>query len=549
MVFYLNCHFYKNALRYFWVSLTIFIYLFHNPTFAGTAEGNSNSGRVIIIRITDDTSAAFTTNDGWIELPGGACVLSPFKTKFCAEITAAKEITVCQFVEAQSRFKDAPGDPDVIVNYTNEYSGAFPTRGIKESCSARIVSPRDRSIYFRAAYLVGSNLISIVSDPFIWNVNINKENMENIEKVIPSFFGSLAFSGSKEFAKLVPSVFPQSGRPNFEAIKSSAPQYSPRPRNDKLIAADKLKLTGKIDSAENSYASLAASFPYDSEIGLGDIAMARRENDSAIMHYEKALSIDDSLPDAYNGLGSIKLAQNDYAGAESYFNKAQDKNSGNPSAFVNIGWLELDLGRYIEAERNFMEALARAPDLDTAAAATNGLTEIAFHYGEPSVAVAWNKEFISKLPDYPEAYANLARAYLDIGQNDRAIESAEILLKLAPDVPYAKILAGRVYFASGKFQEAANNSCRFISNPVIVISDKLLCAQALEKSGDTEKAVSVLKSIADSSDSTPEVFLNLGALLEEKGDRPAAMEIYKRGIERFPRNEELKKVSGFNEKQ
>lgn len=69
-------------------------------------------------------------------------------------------------------------------------------------------------------------------------------------------------------------------------------------------------------------------------------------------------------------------------------------------------------------------------------------------------AIAAFKEAIKKDPKYEEQYLNLAKAYLDTGDNDDAIRSAAGCLKLYPNYDRALNVMGMAYINKGEFNNA-----------------------------------------------------------------------------------------------
>lgn len=524
-----------EKLLFFAFSLTFLIFSHLVVSLAGDS--------VSVITFPGGIRAAIPHPTGWTGLPDGTCLVSPAGKKFCGGTSASAGMEPCQSIEAEARQKDAPGDPDVKIYFYDTLNTAAQNQGVEAACAARIVSPRSNSIFFRAVYGTGGKSVSLFSEPFTWNTDLDKDSLPEFEKTVRDIFGKIAFSGSADFAALVPESFSATGRPNFQAVKSAAPSYQARPRTDALLAADKLRLTGKIAEAEAAYGALRESFPYDSEIGLGDIALAHGNADSAKGHYNLALSLDSSLPDAYNGLGSVVMLLSDFEKAESYFKQAQERDPGNPGSFANLGWLNFVRGRYVDAEKNFMEALARDPDPETAAAATNGLTEISFRYNDPAAAVEWNRQLLIRFSDFAEAHANMVRALLALGRTDDAVREAETLLALRSGNPGAELIAGRAFFAAEKYPESAAHLCPWLDAAGAAMSDRLMCADALDRTGRTQDSLAMLRALADSDKATPEVFLMLGAKLARDGDTAAASAVYKKGMERFSDSDSLKKAA------
>jgi tetratricopeptide (TPR) repeat protein len=69
-------------------------------------------------------------------------------------------------------------------------------------------------------------------------------------------------------------------------------------------------------------------------------------------------------------------------------------------------------------------------------------------------AIEHFKAAIKKDPKYEQQYLNLAKAYLDLGENDNAIKSASECLKLYPNYDRAMNILGMAYINKGELETA-----------------------------------------------------------------------------------------------
>lgn len=90
---------------------------------------------------------------------------------------------------------------------------------------------------------------------------------------------------------------------------------------------------GELDKAEDYYAKAAASSEEQSDpyMGLATIAMQRGDMNSALVNYNKAMTIQES-DKALTGLGLVHMNQNEHEKAFSLFSHALDINPANAIA-------------------------------------------------------------------------------------------------------------------------------------------------------------------------------------------------------------------------
>lgn len=333
-------------------------------------------------------------------------------------------------------------------------------------------------------------------------------------------------------------------RPVFSEVKNNARFINTKPfdRSEFLINADRLRLKGLLQEAREEYSALLPSFQYDSILGLGDVAMAEGDMDAAKKQYEAASRIDPNLPHAYNGLGSVALAAGDANGALKYFQKALELDESAPGTYVNLGWAALTRGKLYEAETLFMKALALKPDLDAAAGAINGLTTIAFNYNEYDEAIRWNSSLLTMFPDYPEARANLVRAYMMKGDGESAAGEARRLESVAQRIPSVITLAGKAYMMAGMLDIAADRLCRYADPTFVQYMPEVVpdCVNNLEKIARAPEALDILAKAAAVDGAQPEIFLMLGSRIDGEGDPAKALETVSAALKKYPDNQQLK---------
>lgn len=112
-------------------------------------------------------------------------------------------------------------------------------------------------------------------------------------------------------------------------------------------------------------------------------------------------------------------------------------------------------GNYAEAVRDFKEAIKQHPGWDQA---RYGLALTYLEMGQQNEAIEEFKEVV-KLDSSKElkvlAYYNMGNAYVDLGQYERAVEAYKQAIALSPELSKPHYNLGIAYLALGKQQEAA----------------------------------------------------------------------------------------------
>ena len=229
---------------------------------------------------------------------------------------------------------------------------------------------------------------------------------------------------------------------------------------------------GELERAQRSLQEAARWSPYDPQtlVGLGQ-AMARQGKvDSARLILKRAEKIrqeeeelrplrDDAtrhpnrpqshfnLGVAYARMGRLALAQQAYRRA-----LATDPSYGR--AYKGLGTLAMSVGELEQAEILFAEALARDSTLATA---HNNLGLIYHARGRHAKAVAQFEAAARDAPQQAPLWANVARAYRDLGQATQARQAAAKALSIDSTFHGAREILGDAYFIDKALEKALEN--------------------------------------------------------------------------------------------
>ncbi len=141
--------------------------------------------------------------------------------------------------------------------------------------------------------------------------------------------------------------------------------------------------------------------------------------DAALTHLSQAVALEPSSAVVHVFLGLTYDRRGDTSAARTEYERAYDLAPDNPAICLEIGQSWAAEGRYVAAE-------------------------------------IWLQEAVSLRPDDPNLWEVLARFYLEhnISSNDRALEAAEQLLKLAPESARAHELRGWAALQLGRYAAA-----------------------------------------------------------------------------------------------
>lgn len=125
-------------------------------------------------------------------------------------------------------------------------------------------------------------------------------------------------------------------------------------------------LNGEWSAAALAYMRAAdlASYPYDywSYIRAGEAWIRSRDDQNALLAYEKAYHLRPQWEWAYLGIGNIYSNRKQYQDAMRWYNRALQANSRSPDVYYYIAVTFYTIGDHDNARRNLEIALALQPD-------------------------------------------------------------------------------------------------------------------------------------------------------------------------------------------
>lgn len=200
-----------------------------------------------------------------------------------------------------------------------------------------------------------------------------------------------------------------------------------------------------------AHAALADTYVLLGFYGYGDVPAGesfRKAKASA----EKALELDDSLPEAYIASGMVKLSlEHDYREAVRMYRRAIELNPNSATAHLRYGGLLMDGGRLDEA----LQEMSRAYSLDPLSPTVN--TNMSAYYlfaRRPEEAVHYASRALEVDPAFWRARSNLGEAYEHQGMYAEAETQYRRLIEQDGARTQGEQQLARLYASTGRRTEA-----------------------------------------------------------------------------------------------
>ena len=155
-------------------------------------------------------------------------------------------------------------------------------------------------------------------------------------------------------------------------------------------------------------------------------------------------------------LAMVLHAQGKWDKAVGFLEGALQADSVNENARLSLGNLHLKRKCFSDAEEQFRALIELSGHIYEA---HFGLGVSLLRQGKHEEGIQALTTAIRFRPESVEVYCELGRAYLEAGEPRRALETAQVVLKLDPDSEEGHLLYQEVLIKSGDFEEAIS-SCR-----------------------------------------------------------------------------------------
>jgi choline-sulfatase len=193
-----------------------------------------------------------------------------------------------------------------------------------------------------------------------------------------------------------------------------------------------LSQTGSLQAAIAIYRRAVAKWAEDPVL-FHELAVTARQAglaEEALRAETAALALDPSLPSAHNGIGLLMTDAGRHADAAAAFERATRDDPTNAEYWVNLGNARRAAGNTKAAA----DAYRRASDIEPSSAdAANGLGVLLVQQQRAAEAIPLFERALAASPEFAEARLNLAIAYQESGQRERAAAAyRDVLARARP---------------------------------------------------------------------------------------------------------------------
>ena len=247
------------------------------------------------------------------------------------------------------------------------------------------------------------------------------------------------------------------------------------------------------------------SYTIDFRLAMADLNRENERYSQAQKIYEQIVDADPKNKKARLGLGECYQAQAIFDKALKEYLNATVLDPSDAEGLFRAGTLYLDIGKFKDAITQFRRA-----------AIVNGL--------------------------YPRLNYFVGRAYFLNGEYEAALASSMEERKLNPNIADSYILAAEVYSATKQFQKCAGEYQQAIKVRNQGADLYVKAARCYRQSGSPDIAESMLNIASSQESGYAEIYKEMGAIYETKGDMRAAVASYNKYLALSPNAPDQKEI-------
>ncbi|MDR1350609.1 MAG: tetratricopeptide repeat protein [Zoogloeaceae bacterium] len=267
--------------------------------------------------------------------------------------------------------------------------------------------------------------------------------------------------------------------------------------------------------------------------GLGEVALAIGQPDTATQFLEEAVRLKPDMPRYLQRLGEVYGRDKRAGEGIKLLNAAHRKSPKDTGILVSLSGAYVAAGNWLKAYEALQE-LVRHPHPKAAHFCLLGLA--AQSIGEVDAALTAFKRATRMEPNYPDAWLSLGHLHLSKDRLAEATECIEHLFALAPQQASTLQLVGELEMARSNWGEAARLFCMALEkNPDSDILQARL-ALMLTLSGDAVGAVDAMTRANEMGVPEEWILEQLGYLFVKRYDLDTAQENLEMSLERNPDN-------------
>jgi len=181
-----------------------------------------------------------------------------------------------------------------------------------------------------------------------------------------------------------------------------------------------------------------------------NIAADHDHLDEATLALNEALVLYPDAPELLVFLGRLLLAQERFEHADAAFRRALQHSPDNADIYNELGIVAYKRGRDAHAQRYYRRALGIRPVFPQV---QNNLGNLHARAGAAKLAVKHYRFAVAQLPGYSDAWYNLAREQLILGDRVAARASCERAVETGRDASLARSTLAGILLAEGRFAD------------------------------------------------------------------------------------------------
>jgi tetratricopeptide (TPR) repeat protein len=254
---------------------------------------------------------------------------------------------------------------------------------------------------------------------------------------------------------------------------------------------------------------------YSGWISYGMALQAAGQIDAAKQAYEKALTINPSVPEIFNNLGIIAMEQEDWKEAVRSFEKAIEKNPLKPQFWLNKSVATKRLGELEDALESVNKAIQLSNDYHQAYN-NRGILYLEFERYQDALE-DFNRAIDIKNDSF-DAYTNRGRAYVALRNANSARADYMRAISINPSFPLAHANLGDLFYKCQEYDEALKSYEKALSLNPDNIDWQLERAETLVCLGRIDEALVACKKSMDYEPTNSKLYFFYGKYLSfQKG--------------------------------
>ncbi|MDB6126136.1 MAG: repeat-containing protein [Verrucomicrobia bacterium] len=292
-------------------------------------------------------------------------------------------------------------------------------------------------------------------------------------------------------------------------------------------------------------------------LALGIFELRERHFKEAQDLFERAISLDPKSIEAHTALAGLYRLQNNVPGAEKEYKAAADLAPMRSPRRLQYAQFKVQTGDYAGARKMLEDMIRQTPDylpgvivlaqisavekkLDEAAALIakvlardplqpeamllSGRIELA--RGNPTKAASDTLKMIHSYPRAAQAHQQLALAYLDLNDLDKAEASLTQAVNISPNYTDASVLLARLANRKGDYSSTVLSMKQVIQQKPDLIEAWLLLGDAYRGQGNLNDALSVYREMAKHFPKAPQAPFLMGMIYLMQNKRAEAREAF-----------------------